>query len=197
MRTGKSKELKSIICEFIYSYDLVDVVFDMIDARSLFHNSNTPLEFIDLKSLKECFRHIVYAKNKHVNRQFISDNVHIILAMSTWRYLVLNKITVDLELFNKLPEDVKHYLVQTYPFKLNVPKKILMDYCESYLLGDFAESPMTGDEIKYILSLHCDTDHVYELYDTLASYQCLTKRHLNIMKKRNPKIAAEIIERYY
>jgi hypothetical protein len=198
MSNGKSKELKSIVHQFIDSDDLASVIFYMISIRPLVHNPNTPLEFIYFGLLKGHFKHIICVKNKHIDRQFILDNMDVIQDRSTLRYLALHKITVDLELFNKLPEATKYFLsVQDYPYKLNVPKKILMNYCVPYSLEHFAEYPMTSDEIDHILSLRCDLDHIYGLYEALASYQYLTELHLDIMKKRNPKIASEIIEKYY
>jgi hypothetical protein len=198
MSNGKSEELESIVHQFIDSDDLVSVIFDMININILAHNPNTPLEFINFKALKETIQHVVCMKNKYINKQFILDHADSIYSPLIWEYLILYRIIVDLEIFNKLSNFTKSGLCsRSHLPNLKVPKKVLMDYCRSYDLVYMARYPMTEDEIDYILSLYCDPEHACYLYDALAEYQYLTQRHLDIMKKRYLNPALRTIEEYY
>jgi hypothetical protein len=197
MNTGKSEELKLIIYGFLHLDDLVNIVFGMINVKILINNSNTPLEFIDFKSLTNIIKRMILAKNRHVDKRFILDNIDAIKDLSTWGYLAEHKITIDLEIFNRLHKDVKSHLSGWYvSFKLDIPKKILIDYCPSGNLPSMARQSITADEIEYLLSLDIDEEYIDEVYDELAKYQCLTQRHLDIMKKLYPKGAEKVINFY-
>jgi hypothetical protein len=196
MSNGKSKELESIIYELAHLDDLVNIVFNMISIRSLIHNPNTPLEFINFKSLRETMQHMVCAKNKHINKHFVLNHVDDIKTYEIWDYLIQYRITIDSEIFDKLPNDLKSYVSITHHLRLDVPRKTLMEWCPSHRLDELAKCPMTTDEIEYLLSEYSG-GYVYSMYRALAKYQCLTQRHLDIMKKRHLNYALKTIEDYY
>jgi hypothetical protein len=188
--------MQRVIQTFVYLDDLANIIYKMIYRRSLYHNPDTPLEFIDFELLPSHLQYVVCMKNKHINKQFVLNNMNNILTRS-W-YCIAHRKIIDLEIFNLLSKDIKYYLVSNNKtVHLDLPKKILIDYSHTYEFHWIAVYPMTEDEIEYILLRHCPEEYVSELYQSLAEHQRLTQHHLCIMKRYHPKAALELVDNYY
>jgi hypothetical protein len=188
--------MRRIIQQFVYPDDLTNIAFKMVDDHRLANNPNTPLDLLDIKYSEPWIVYVICAKNKHIDRQFILDNIRYISDKTIWKCLV-DRITINLGMFSKLPGAVQSYLIEHHIDKLNIPKKSLIDHCKSSYLEHIAASSLTEDEIEYILTRHYSGVDAYGLYSELAVHQHLTQHHLDIMKKRNYKATAMIISKYY